>query len=577
MVLAILVLFVSDRLFGPKQGPVRTAITEMSDSTSVPASGTRSGSPDLSAVTTEPASGTFDSMAAAAPSEEMVNQLLTANEPEEITIAGAKYQATLSRRGGVVSSFILAEYTDAENQPANLIRDEEKGVLGLTIETPDGILDLAETEFHVETRKSGGMTRVEFSAEDANGVRVTKTYLFHPDSLAFRLQLKASGIPNGDGAARYGINWGEGMPLLEVKPAYDQAGMASVALIGKDFVKDGGASMRGMGCSGGGGKKDQWEFENHDGMIHWAGVRDKYFLGAIIPENALDARVRTERNSGRNIARTQLIVPVDLDGTVARNFMVYLGPLKHNELQALGVGLERAVDLGMKPIIPISRLVLWCMTTLYKVIPNYGIVILIVSVLAKILMYPLTKKSLNSMKKMQLVKPEMDEINKKYKDDPQKKQKAMMALYKEHSINPVGGCLPMVLQMPIFFALYSVLYNVIEMRKAPFVFWIKDLSLPDNVGNIMGVPINPLPVIMTATMIWQQKLTPTDPRQATMAMIMPIMFLFFFYNLPSGLVFYWTVNNVVSVIQQLWIKRGDKPVSSGKGAERRDYAVASKG
>jgi YidC/Oxa1 family membrane protein insertase len=567
MVLFFLVWIVSSMIFGP--GPRRQQ--------------PQSGAPDTSAAVqqapppvVEPpeeveARRTFEDESALT----LENQL-TATGGGEIVVEGSNYRCALSPRGAMVTSFILEDYTDAEGEPADLVRDSGTGALGLTLETADGVLDLRKTDFAVREERRGEWRQVRFDAQDAGGLRVTKTFEFHPDTLPFRFSLRVRGVPNEDGAARYAIHWGDGIPVLEVKPEYDRAGMASIAMLGNNLVKDGGGGRgMGFGC-GGASKKDEWKTETHNGMVRWAGVRSKYFLGAVIPHREIEGEVLTQRNPGKFIMRTAFKAPVSLDGEVSEDYRVYLGPMIYEEMSQLGVGLERAVDLGMKPIVPVSKAVLWAMTTLYKVIPNYGVVILILSVLTKVIFYPLTKKSLQSMKKMQEIKPEVDKINQKFKDNPQRRQQETMKLYKNKKINPMGGCLPILVQMPIFIALYSVLYNVIEMRKAPFTLWMKDLSIPDNVGYLFGIPLNPLPLIMTGTMILQQRLTPTDPRQAMFATVMPIMFLFLFYGLPSGLVFYWTVNNVVSIIQQIWMKRGDQPVSSGKTAQRRDYALASR-
>ena len=506
---------------------------------------------------------------------EIRNRLVEAGELEEIPIKGEGYSGRVRRRGGVVTSFVLHGYTDALDRPADLVRDPEVGLLGVTLNTPGGDVDLRDLDFHLETRRmDDGGSEIRLLSEDPSGLSLSKTYRIHPDSLTFGFSLTADGVPNGDGSATYTVDWGNGMPLLEVRPEYDRDGMATVALLGKDIVREGGRKGQ-FGC-GGSGNRDAWETTVHDGMVRWAGVRNKYFVGALIPSAQKEGRVLSERNPGKAMARTSLRFPVDLEGRIREDYRVYLGPMKHEEMAALGVGLERAVDLGMKPIIPVSQLILWSMTNLYKVVPNYGLVILILSVLTKVIFYPLTKKSLDSMKGLQNIKPELEKINQKYKEDAQRRNQETMKLYKTHKINPLGGCLPMLVQMPIFFALYSVLYNVIELRKAPFFLWIDDLSIPDNVGDLFGIPINPLPVIMTGSMILQQRLTPTDPRQAMMATLMPVMFLFFFYNLPSGLVFYWTVNNVVSIIQQIWIKRGDQAETPDKPAQRRDYAVASR-
>lgn len=567
MVLFFIVLILSDMFFGgERRRRQRTVVTDTTSVVQPPVPREEPvEAPEIETPPAEDVERLFE------------NQLAAGEDAGEIVFQGSNYQCTLSPRGAMVTGFVLEDYTDGDGEPANLVRDSGPGVLGMTLETSDGgVLDLTKTEFSVRQGWSGEWRRIEFEAQDGSGIRVTKAYEFHPDTLAFRFYVRMAGIPNAQGGAQYAIHWGDGIPVLEVKPEYDRAGMACVAMLGNDLVKDGGRGRRmGCGCPGG-STSDEWKTKTHHGMVRWAGVRSKYFLGAVIPSREIEGSVLSERNPGRFITRTTFMAPVSLDGEVSEDYRVYLGPMIYDEMADLGVGLERAVDLGMKPIIPVSKAVLWCMTTLYKVIPNYGIIILILSVLTKIIFYPLTKKSLQSMKKLQEVKPELEKINQKYKDDAQRRNQETMKLYKNKKINPMGGCLPILVQMPIFIALYGVLYNVIEMRKAPFVFWIRDLSIPDNVGYVLGIPVNPLPLIMTGTMVLQQRLTPTDPRQAMFATVMPIMFLFFFYNLPSGLVFYWTVNNVVSIIQQIWMKRSDQSVSSEKTAQRRDYAVASR-
>jgi YidC/Oxa1 family membrane protein insertase len=178
---------------------------------------------------------------------------------------------------------------------------------------------------------------------------------------------------------------------------------------------------------------------------------------------------------------------------------------------------------------------------------------------------PLINKSQRSMKKMQEMQPRMAEVREKYKKDPQRMQKEMMELYKTHKVNPVGGCLPMLLQIPVFFALYKILMIAIELRGAPFILWIKDLSAPDtlfghlpsSIPLIGGFAVGPLPIVMGITMIIQQKMTPTsaDPRQNKMMMFMPIIFTFLFLNFASGLVLYWLMNNVFSIIQQFYANK----------------------
>jgi YidC/Oxa1 family membrane protein insertase len=201
----------------------------------------------------------------------------------------------------------------------------------------------------------------------------------------------------------------------------------------------------------------------------------------------------------------------------------------------------------------------------YQFLGNYGWAIVLLTIVVRIPFIPILNKGQKSMKKLQELQPKMSEIKEKYKKDPQKMQAEMMELYKKYKVNPMSGCLPMLLQIPVFFALYKVLLIAIELRGAPFMFWIKDLSGPDTLFGhlpqwlplLAGSAVGPLPIVMGITMVIQQKMTPTagDPRQAKMMMLMPIVFTFMFLNFASGLVIYWLTNNILSIIQQFFVNR----------------------
>jgi YidC/Oxa1 family membrane protein insertase len=232
-------------------------------------------------------------------------------------------------------------------------------------------------------------------------------------------------------------------------------------------------------------------------------------------------------------------------------------------LKAYGVGLEKTIDLGWVYLRPLSVGILWLMVWMERFIPNYGVVIIILSLLTKLLFYRLTHKSFKAMKDMQRIQPKLKEIQEKYKGDRDRQNKEVMKLYKEAGVNPLGGCLPLLLQMPVFFALYSVLSNTIELRNAPFVSWINDLSAPDRLFGwkasipIVGNEFHLLPILMGGAMIWQSKMggSPTGesvPAAQTkmMTYLMPVIMTVFFYSMPSGLVLYWLVNNVATIVQQ---------------------------
>src|SRR4030043_2005475 len=225
--------------------------------------------------------------------------------------------------------------------------------------------------------------------------------------------------------------------------------------------------------------------------------------------------------------------------------LIYLGPKEIRPLKELGVGAEKLLDFGFFSMV--AKPILWFLNLTNSVTGNYGIDIIIVSILIKIIFLPLTQISMKSMKEMQKVQPEMTRLRETYKNDKARLQQEIMLLYKRRKINPMSGCLPMLIQIPVFIALYNALQNAIEMRHAPFLLWIQDLSAKD--------PLYITPLIMGATMFMQQKMTPTagDPAQAKMFLLMPVMFTFLFLNFPSGLVLYWLVNNVLSIRQQYYM------------------------
>lgn len=286
----------------------------------------------------------------------------------------------------------------------------------------------------------------------------------------------------------------------------------------------------------------------------WAALADRYFIFAMMPP--LDATasvvpavsVKFDRQNdfltGR-ILQKQNELPNG--ATMTGSFRAYLGPKIISELSGFGVSLGKSVDYGWFSFLAIP--ILWLMTFLHRVIPSWGFVIIALTFLLKLVLHPVNKKSMMSMKAMQQLQPKIQELKKKYPDDKQKQQTEMMQLFKTHKVNPLGGCLPLLLQMPIYIVLYKVLWNAIELYHAPFFFY-KDLSAPD--------PYFLSPVLLGVFMFLQQKLTPSataDEMQQKMMLIMPIMFTAFMLFLPVGLVLYIFVNTVVSVVQQFMMKR----------------------
>jgi len=232
------------------------------------------------------------------------------------------------------------------------------------------------------------------------------------------------------------------------------------------------------------------------------------------------------------------------------NFKFYAGPSDYF------VAREKIKEdiFGKGFFTVIGRFLFSVLNGIHKVIPNWGWAIIILTFIIKILFFPLTRKSLKSMNQLQKLRPYLQDIQKKYKDNPHQLQKELMNIYKEYNINPFAGCLPTIIQIPIFIGFFLALRNSVFLRGAPFILWIKDLSMPDTVFKINGFPLNILPVLMTITSYFQQKLTPTtDPSQKSLTVIMPLMFLFILYNFPSGLLLYWVTMNIASLIEQLFI------------------------
>jgi YidC/Oxa1 family membrane protein insertase len=266
------------------------------------------------------------------------------------------------------------------------------------------------------------------------------------------------------------------------------------------------------------------------------------------------------------ILTNQMVMPeitLEPNTQSSYEYQIFFGPKSMRILNAMGNDLKKAIHFGMFDFI--AKPCLWFMNFIYSVIPNYGIAIIILTLLTKILLWPLGSKSYKSMSEMKRLQPLMAEIREKHKNDKKQMNQELMGLYKTYKINPMGGCLPMVLQIPVFFALYRMLYQAIELRHAPFFLWINDLSAPDRLFHFnfsvplmqppYGIPV--LTLIMGASMLLQQKMSPPpgDPTQAKMMMFMPIIFTFIFINFSSGLVLYWLVNNVLSIAQQYYIQK----------------------
>ncbi|HEX2966053.1 MAG TPA: membrane protein insertase YidC [Syntrophorhabdaceae bacterium] len=285
----------------------------------------------------------------------------------------------------------------------------------------------------------------------------------------------------------------------------------------------------------------------------YAGFDEGFFAFIWIPES--------DSKPALSVFKTGTNIPVlrCSAGSASLSGKMYFGPKDSNVLKGLNIKAEKIIDFGWFDII--AKPLILALKILNKFTHNYGIDIILLTILIKLIFHPLSVKSYRSMKKMQDLQPLIKQLREKYPNDKQKLNQEMMQIYKTRGINPMGGCLPMIIQIPVFFALYKGLSGAIELRHAPFMFWINDLSAPEDLFSftVLGytLPIRILPLIMGVTQVIQQKMTPTsmDPLQEKMMLFMPIFFTFLFWGFPSGLVLYWLVNNVISIGQQYYINK----------------------
>ena len=330
-------------------------------------------------------------------------------------------------------------------------------------------------------------------------------------------------------------------------------------------------------------------YSQPDSGIQWAAVTSQYFCTIVsAAKDQAGSGVWARRFQTQHAADTQDAQPIyGITGglgtgpitlapgeSVTRHYSIYAGPKDFYGLSKIGGDQQKVMNFGMFHLV--SEFLLWAMNSINKVTHSFAAAIIILTILIKSALWPLQNKATSSMKRMQLLSPKMTELREKYKDDPTKMNEELMKLYKQYGVNPFGGCLPMLVQIPIFFGFYSMLGSAIELRNSHFL-WIHDLSQPDTLTHVMGFPINLLPIIMAGTMVWQMAISPKsgDPSQQRIMYFMPIIFLTFCYNYASGLALYWTTQNIFSIAQLYWTRNQPLPTlekvslkstSKGKGS-----------
>ncbi len=478
----------------------------------------------------------------------------------EVIVETPLMQVTLSTVGGRVTSWQLKKYHVGDGAPVDLVAVKDPGGSpGPLAAWADG--EQAQAAYEVDRERldlSGpdGTGTVTFTNQSPSGLELQKKLTFYADRYQAEVTLTVRNLSGADAAAEPQLIWGPGLRnSLDKKQSTLQA--PTLWLDGnrvhEDLSKVNGERVV-------------------TGNLSWAALQDTYFTAALIPnEKGLQAFVKKAAEDQPIVGLKAVKQVLPPGGQTSARALVYAGPKDLDTLKSVGHDLGQIVDLGMFDRIYLVTAALWLLKFLYRFTGNYGIAIILVTVLQKIAFHPLTLKSLRSMRAMQEIQPKVQAIQERYKNNPQKKQEETMALYRKYGVNPMGGCLPMLVQIPIFIALYNALSNSVEMWQAHFL-WIHDLTQPDslftvdlygatrNAGNILGL-------LMGVSMWAQQKMSPPagDPRQAQMMLwMMPILFTFMFWNFPSGLVLYWLVNNVLQIGQQWLITRSPaRPAPAG--------------
>lgn len=501
---------------------------------------------------TSPASetpGTSASRPAASPPGSAVSPTVS---PETlVTVDTGVTRVMLTSQGAGVRAIQLHEYrtTLAKGAPAIEITPVLNATtvpLTTELHAEQKVTSFGQVAFtpsQTELKLSAGQPEgsITFRGQLSNGLSVHRVYRFRHAHYTFDVSTKLEGWSSPTGGSLVTL-WGPGL----LRHSDDVVRQGQTAEHPRSYVN--GKVLQDVPAKAGERRLDV-------GQVTWTALGDTYFAAVLLPQEPAGDAVLTRRLEGETF-EIGLRTPLSAE-RLTQTVRVYVGPKLQSLLESVEPSLGKVIDLGF--FSPLARPMLQLLHWFNGVIHNYGITIILVTVLIKIIFWPLTQASSKSMQAMQKLQPKMKELQVVYKDDRQALNRAMMDLYRENKVNPMGGCLPMVLQIPVFFAFYNALLYAIELRHTPFVCWetelwwigrgICDLSVYD--------PSYITPALMGVSMFIQQKMTPVmgDPTQAKIMQFMPLMFLMFFINAPAGLVIYWLVNNILSIAQQMLINR----------------------
>lgn len=533
--------------------------------------------------------------------EETIENIERPPEETIITKETSLYKIEFTTEGARAISWKLKDYPrryykepEGGVEPVNLIPFTAQKCLAMKFHDPEIQDEIEDILWTVTERNERGQESIVFSYTTSKGIAISKKIIFYPDSYFVDVDISFQNqSPEDIRLGGYDLRWGAGLTKDGMLKNMDVANEGPVALVG---TEKGPKIMKhwhrtGFACFG----NKYIRVPEFGGPISWVAFTSKYFAAALIPgpepwwsdtgrgekryvvtTEAEDTvlppsltapEVWTEWGTYSTIALVWPEFPIASDETVLHTYRVYVGPKKWDILRSIQgrdgatekLRLGKIIDLGRFGIL--GKGALWLLKVFYRMIPNYGVGVIFLSILIKVLYFPLMNKSFKSMRKMQDLQPQLKALKEKHRDDPQRMQKETMKMYKQHGASPMGGCLPMLFQLPVLFALFGTLRGAVELRGAVFISgWINDLALPDTVAMVGSIPIRILPLLMTGTMLLQQLIFGAGggggAKQGNKMMaFMPVIFLFFFYSVPSGLVLYWTCNSVFAMGHQYLIRR----------------------
>lgn len=471
----------------------------------------------------------------------------------EITVDTPLYKAILSEQGGGIKSFVLKQYRnthDKDSGPMELVTGTNPADLPVLFSLDNGagnFLPLFRTDkTTLALTQPADTGSVAMQAATPEGLQLQRTLEFRGDSYLVNVGYK---VMNSTDKA------------IQVSPALSLANQpfAHASQTSK-YLFSGPTAYINNELVETKSKKLEEGPVVLQGKVSWTGYVDNYFMTSVAPTSA-NAHTVTLQGSESHVRSvvSEGIVTIPAGESKTFTYTLYFGPKKLQILQPAGHDFAGAVNFGWFDLL--AKPMLWLLNFFHQFSGNYGVAIILLTILVKLAFWPITQKGMKSMKNMQKLQPKIAKLRERFKDDPAQMNQEMMTLYKTYKVNPLGGCLPMLIQIPFFFALYRVLMAAIELRHAPFMLWINDLSAPDrlwigfDIPYLHGIPI--LTLLMGASMYLQQKMTPTtaDPNQARIMQFLPIVFTFMFLNFASGLVLYWFINNLLSILQQYLINR----------------------